>query len=113
MLIFLVQRHIDPAPFPSRFGSADGGPWTTDTRRTPEPSEVTLALPPYARQGWSRDVRGAMAGTPDGGKLAHNQEMCGTHGLLRERHSHKNPRRSVARRESMAKGPRRQSLDQC
>lgn len=113
MLIFPVQRHTDPETFPSRFGAADGEPWTTDTPRTRECKEVAPALWPYARQARRRDMCGAMPGALDVGELADHPAIFRRDRLQRERRAYEDQKRCLAGRPSLDQGPRRQDLDQC
>ena len=46
-------------------------------------------------------------------QLAHDQEVLGAHRLLGERHSHENPRRSLARGSRMEEGARWAGVNQC
>ncbi len=47
------------------------------------------------------------------GQLAHDQEVLGAHRLLGERHSHENPRWSLARGSRMEEGTRWAGVNQC
>ena len=93
--------------------STNREPWPRNQTATNSDLTEGASVDPSCNRRGRLNQGPTEAGRHHVGQLAHDQKVLGTHGLLRERHSHENSGRHLARRESMEKSTRWQGIDQC